>query len=233
MIRHIRILEVLVIAVLILSGYTASAQELNVYKGELTSGSVKTGSLSSNELWILYGEKGSRVVISTVVDMGSAPPEIYLYPPGSSKSEAHSDLADERSQVLDYKLDSAGKFEVLIHPCDAQEKTGYKIAYATIDPGDSYTIRPDDPNGNLIVEKNLDSQSSKIIMDRSGGIAPASILLNLVTFGTGPVVFYIISGLDEVFVGAENLNNRVEVASRVIEKPAEQCNIKIAGIGYQ
>ncbi len=231
--RHI--LKAIVLAglsILIVSGYAAAAGNMNIYKGELTSGGAKVGSLGSNELWLLYGEKGTRIVISTVVDKGKAPPEIYLYPQGGSTYEMHSDLVSDRSQVLDYKLDSSGKYVVLIHPCDTQEEAGYQVAYTTLAPDDSYTIRPDDPNGDLIREKNLDtSGSGKFFMDRSGGFVPASILFDLATFGYGPVLFTLYTGLNGVFGGAVDLNNRIEVASRTIEEPAAQCNIVIAGIG--
>ena len=222
------------ISILIISGYSAAAQNSNIYKGELTSGSAKIGSLGSNELWLLYGEKGSRIVISTVVDKGNAPPEIYLYPQGGSKYEMHSDAVSQRYQVLDYKLDSAGKYVVLIHPCGPAEEARYQVAYTTLAPGDSYTIQPDAPDGNLIRENSPDKPgTSKIIMDRSGGIVPGSILLNLVTFGVGPIVFTALEGLSVAFTGAVDLNNRVEVASRAIEEPAGQCSIMIASVGTQ
>jgi hypothetical protein len=229
--RLIRILEVMVFAVLIFSGYAAAAQNMNVYKGELIRDSAKAGNLGSNELWLLYGEKGTHMVITTVVDKGNAPPEIYLYPPGGGKSEMHSDMVSDRSQVLDYKLNSTGKYEVLIRPCDQQEKTGYRVAYTTLAPGNSYTIQPDDPNGNLIVQENPDkSGSSKIIISRSGGLVPASILLDMVTFGTGPILFALFTGIDGAFVGTVDLNNRIEVASRAIDEPTGQCNIMVSGI---
>jgi hypothetical protein len=232
--HRIQVLIAMVLAgvsILILFDYTASAQDVNIYRGELSSGSAKVGNLSSNELWLLYGEKGNRIVISTVVDKGTSPPEIYLYPPEGRKYEIHSEVVSNRSQVLEYKLDYNGKYEIIIHPCDLQEKTRYQVAYTTLTPGSSYTIQPDDPNGNLIVQKNLDkSKASKISISRSGGLVPVSILLDLATFGFGPVLFNAIEGLDSAFVGAVDLNNRVEVASRTIEEPAGQCNIMVSSV---
>ncbi len=230
-----QILKVMVLAgisILIVSGYAAAARNTDIYRGELTSGSAKVGNLGSNELWLLYGEKGSRIVISTVVDKGKAPPEIYLYPQGRSTYEMHSDAVSDRSQVLDYKLDSSGKYVVLIHPCDALEEASYQIAYTTLAPDDSYTIQPDDPNGDLIREKDLDtSGSGKFFTDRSGGFVTASILFDLATFGYGPVLFTLFTGLNGIFGGAVALNNRIEVASRTFEEPAAQCNIVVASVG--
>ena len=72
--KYMLILKAVVLAgigILIFSGYAAAPQNINIYKGELTSGSTKVGNLSSNEMWLLYGEKDSHVVISTqALDQG-------------------------------------------------------------------------------------------------------------------------------------------------------------------
>lgn len=216
------------IGMMIFPGY-AAAQD--VYKGELLSGSAKVGNLSSNEIWLFHGEKGSRVVISTAVDQGKAPPEIYLYPPEDTEYEAHSGTISDRSQVLDHKLDSFGKYVVVIHPCDPQDKSSYQIAYTTLAPGDSYAIHPDDPNGKLISENPYKPESDRLFIDKSGGIAPASILFDLVTFGVGPILFTAFTGVDRAVGGAADINDRIEVASRNIEEPAGQCDTTITGIG--
>jgi hypothetical protein len=230
--KYIPKLKVMVLAgisILIVTGYAAAAQNTNIYKGELTSGSAKVGNLGSNELWLIYGEKGTRIVISTVVDKGKAPPQIYLYPPEGSKYEVHSDVVSDRSQVLDHNLDSTGKYEVLIRPCDPEQNISYQVAYQALAPGDSYTIQPDDPKGNLIGVKNLDkSETGNFLFSKT---IPATIVLSLATFGFGPLIFALFTGVDEAAGGAVALNNRVEVASRVIEEPAGQCSTIIAMVG--
>jgi hypothetical protein len=226
----LKMMALAAIGILIFAGYAAANP--NVYKGELMRDRAKDGTLSSNEIWLFYGVKDSRVVISTTVDNGKAPPEIYLYPPDSSTYKVHSDVVSDHDQVLDYQIKSDGKYVVLIHPCDQQDKSSYKIAYTTIDPGETYTINPNAPKGDLIKVTNINEMNSdKFFIDKSGGLVPASIVFDLVTFGVGPALFTVFTGLDRVAVSIEEHNDRIEVESRYLEKPAGQCNVSLARNG--
>jgi hypothetical protein len=215
------------IGMMVLSG--CATAPLNVYKGSLVSGRTQAGALNSNEIWLLHGEKGSRVVISDAVADGKIPPKIYLYPPESSKYEVRSYEVSDRSQVLDYELESSGDYVVLVHQSEPQNVSNYKIAFTALTQDGPYTIEPDDPDGNLIKDETLkDSKSKQLFISRSGGLVPVVILFDLVTFGYGPYFFTAFSGADKVVGDAIELHNRIETVTRNIENPVDHSNIMFA-----
>jgi hypothetical protein len=230
--KQLRILKVMLLvglSLLFFSGYSTAADSKDMYKGELVSGLTKAGNLGSDELWIFHGQKGSHIVISAAVDDGKTPPEIYLYPPENREYVDHSKVVSTRSQVLDYKLDADGRYTVLIHPCTAQDKTSYRIAYSVLDPGDSYTVQPND-HGNLLKVTSARDRSGRGFVDNSHGLIPASIVFDVATFGVGPIIFDAFTAVVQAIVGTQRIDDRIAMASRNLDQPPEQCSVSYARV---
>lgn len=226
--RFVKTMLILGMGVLLLSGCATTAP-MNVYKGALLQGSTKTGSLDSNEVWMFHGEKGNRVVISDAVDEGKVPPEIYLYPPDSSKYSVQSEAVSDRFQVLDHELEDSGDYVILVHHSEPQNVCSYKIAYTTISSDGSYLINPDDPKEDLIKVGNLTrTDSNKLFISRSRGLVPFMMIFNLATLGYGPYFFTAFSAADKVVGDAVDIHNRIEVAQKKIENPADHSTIMFA-----
>jgi len=221
--KHLRMKAMLLIGVslLVFSGVPAAAVHKDMYQGELTSGNTDTGRLESDEIWMFHGNKDGHIVITTAANQGIAPPEIFLYPPDGRQYEAHSRIISSRSQVLDYRLEESGRYEVLVHPCATGDPSSYRIAYSLLNPGDVYRINPDNPD-NLL---NVYTRDHKMFVDRSDGLLPASIVFDVATFGIGPIIFDAFTVLDRVIVGAERYDDRVVIASRSLDLPQAQCEI--------
>ena len=130
-----------------------SDMQASSYKGDLMSNKVHINSLASNDVWLLHGEQGSRVVITDAVEAGHVPPDIYLYPPGGTAYEARSDPGSGRYRVIDRNLEFTGDYVVLIHNNDNNDPSktlDYELTYTTFPANGSYMVDPDDPEGNLI-----------------------------------------------------------------------------------
>ena len=122
----------------------------NTYEGYLQSGEIHAGYLHSADLWLFNGEKGCRVVIADAVKPGENPPEIYLFPPGSTECEAHAGLLSKSCRVLDHELEYTGEYTLVIHRDGPNHEGVYRLSLAKLPEDGCFSIDPDDPDGNLI-----------------------------------------------------------------------------------
>ncbi|MGD0210150.1 MAG: hypothetical protein ABSC14_04120 [Desulfomonilia bacterium] len=170
------------------------------YKGSLVSNKVHTSSLTANDVWLLHGKQGSRVVITDAVEAGHAPPDIYLYPPGGTVYEARSDTGSDRYRVIDRNLEFTGDYVVLVHNSDPSNALDYELTYTTFPMNGSYQIDPDDIDENLIKPT-----PSRLYQPRSGGIATSAIAVDEATMGLGPLFYGIFIGIGSTVEGVASL----------------------------
>ena len=191
-----------------------SDMQASSYKGDLMSNKVHINSLASNDVWLLHGEQGSRVVITDAVEAGHVPPDIYLYPPGGTAYEARSDPGSGRYRVIDRNLEFTGDYVVLIHNNDNNDPSNtldYELTYTTFPANGSYMVDPDDPEGNLIK-----AVPSRLYQPRSGGIATSAIAVDEATMGLGPLFYGIYIGI----------GSTVEGIASLFEKSSAETNVK-------
>jgi hypothetical protein len=187
--------------------YGCSTLPLKEFRGNLESGKVYSGSLHVNDVWLFHGDKGSRVVISDMVDNGESPPEIYLYPPNGRQCEASVQGECDCYRVLDHELELSGDYTVLIHTSNSDNIADYKLALAKIPTECTYDISPEDPDGMLI-------RSKCILSDKSN---PASQLAILV--GTYVAIPYTVApALVSIFSGFSTIERALISSSRELDK---------------
>jgi hypothetical protein len=180
------------------------------YKGDLVSNKVQISSLASNDVWLLHGVQGSRVVITDTVEAGHAPPDIYLYPPGGTAYEARSEPRSDRYRVIDRNLEFTGDYVVLIHNTDPSNTLNYKLTYTTFPMNGSYRVDPDDIDGNLIKPV-----PSRLYQPRSGGIATSAIAVDEATMGFGPLFYGIFIGIGTTVEGVAGLFEKSSAETKI------------------
>jgi len=122
-----------------------------LWTGELESGCVEKGQVSSGDLWEYLGKKGDRIVIAVKVEPGSTPPDIFLFLPGTEKCVAWSTPDHDRSYlVLDYTFETKGAYAVLVRPGNASQGLDYTLCLDKIPADGTYDIDPDAPDGKII-----------------------------------------------------------------------------------
>jgi len=180
------------------------------YKGDLVSDKVYINSLASNDVWLLHGEQGSRVVITDAVEAGHAPPDIYLYPPGNTAYEARSEPGSDRYRVIDRNLEFTGDYVVLIHNNDTSNTLDYELTYTTLPMNGTYMVDPDDIDGNLIKPG-----PGRLYQPRSGGIATSAIAVDEATMGLGPLFYGIFIGIGSTVEGVASLFEKSSVETKI------------------
>ncbi|HPS93917.1 MAG TPA: hypothetical protein PK600_05590, partial [Deltaproteobacteria bacterium] len=86
-----------------------------LWTGELESGCVEKGQVSSGDLWEYLGKANDRIVIAVKVEPGLTPPEIFLFLPGTERCVAWATPDHDKGYlVLDYTFKTKGAYAVLV-----------------------------------------------------------------------------------------------------------------------
>jgi hypothetical protein len=170
--------------------YGCASVPLDEYQGNLDSGKIYSGSLHSSDVWLFYGEKGSRVVISDAANNGAAPPLIYLYPPDGRWYEACAEGECGRYRTLEHELDVTGEYTVLIRPSGPGGEGDYRLAFARFPLDCPYEIEPDDFAGTMIKSDCIIPEKTGLVWYLTGiagayVVTPFTVLPSLLTIYSG------------------------------------------------
>lgn len=182
------------------------------HRGVLESGDNQTGNVFSVDVWMFYGEEGTRVVISDAVQEGEAPPGIYLYPPDSTECEAFDEGPCECYRVLDHELESTGEYTLLLHRSGMQHEGQYKVSLAKLPPEGSYCIVPLDQDGKIIRSDCVLPEECVEGLEFSAGLATPYIVT---PYMVAPAAVMIHSALGAIadlldFSGRDRISDLVE-----------------------
>lgn len=145
-----------------------------LWTGELESGCVEKGQVSSGDLWEYLGEKDDRIVIAIKVEPGATPPEMSLFLPGTDECVAQATPCPESNYVvLDHTLETKGSYAVLIRSGNAPQGQDYTLCLDKITVDGTYGIDPDAPDGKII---------------RTSSIVPEEYLFNGLPLMIGPLL---------------------------------------------